>query len=186
MINWLVNIFQKRTKSVDPVCGMQVNKIDPIGGTYNHDGITYYFCSSGCFKAFSQDPDEFLINNQHQPGQNNRSENIDGIVEWGFEAKPFDDVNKFVIVGYSCICGCTPGVRYQIDSDESGWEHCCCGRVYFAGNKSVEQIELYMKDRAQTKMDEDVGPYTYRTTSVDLDSGKSILVSYAQPANPRK
>jgi xanthine dehydrogenase accessory factor len=41
--------------SVDPVCGMTVTA-DASGRPLQHDGITYYFCSAGCRRAFENDP----------------------------------------------------------------------------------------------------------------------------------
>ena len=42
-------------QSVDPVCGMTV-AADASGRPLEHDGVTYYFCSGGCRRAFEQDP----------------------------------------------------------------------------------------------------------------------------------
>ncbi len=48
---------------IDPVCGMTV---DPqhAAGSYQHDGRTYYFCSSSCLNRFKADPERYL-----QPAQ---------------------------------------------------------------------------------------------------------------------
>ena len=40
---------------VDPVCGMTV-PADASGRPLEHGGVTYYFCSGGCRRAFEQDP----------------------------------------------------------------------------------------------------------------------------------
>jgi YHS domain-containing protein/uncharacterized membrane protein YraQ (UPF0718 family) len=50
---------QERTHAaVDPVCGMTV---DPVTATerVQHEGATFYFCSSGCREAFEEDPGRF-------------------------------------------------------------------------------------------------------------------------------
>jgi P-type Cu+ transporter len=41
------------TQFIDPICGM---KVDPAtaAGSYNHEGVTYYFCSKGCLQKFIQ------------------------------------------------------------------------------------------------------------------------------------
>ena len=46
-------------QSRDPVCGMEV---DPASAKHRaeHDGETYYFCSSGCKSKFLVDPNHFL------------------------------------------------------------------------------------------------------------------------------
>lgn len=46
-------------KAVDPVCGMTVVKAN-AKATYDYQGTTYYFCSTGCKDAFAKEPDKFL------------------------------------------------------------------------------------------------------------------------------
>ncbi len=36
---------------IDPVCGMQVTPVTAVG-TYNQDGESHYFCSTGCLQKF--------------------------------------------------------------------------------------------------------------------------------------
>jgi xanthine dehydrogenase accessory factor len=43
----------------DPVCGMTV-LAGPEGSPVEHDGLTYYFCSAGCRRAFENDPAHYL------------------------------------------------------------------------------------------------------------------------------
>jgi xanthine dehydrogenase accessory factor len=38
--------------AIDPVCGMTVPTTNPL----TRDGVSYYFCSPGCRRAFEQDP----------------------------------------------------------------------------------------------------------------------------------
>lgn len=46
----------------DPVCGMTV---DPGTSDWvsEYQGNSYYFCSEGCMKAFSSDPEHYLSRN---------------------------------------------------------------------------------------------------------------------------
>jgi len=46
--------------AIDPVCKMVVEAEDPPGGTYDHEGTTYYFCSPGCREDFAEDPNAYL------------------------------------------------------------------------------------------------------------------------------
>src|SRR5580765_5885156 len=46
--------------AIDPVCGMRVDPAAPRGGTFEHRGTTYYFCSPGCRTKFAADPDGWL------------------------------------------------------------------------------------------------------------------------------
>ena len=48
---------------IDPVCHMEVDPEDPPGGTAEHEGKTYYFCSPGCRKQFIDEPEKFLKKN---------------------------------------------------------------------------------------------------------------------------
>jgi len=41
--------------ALDPVCGMTVTA-DEAAGTHDHDGVTYYFCGTGCLQKFRDDP----------------------------------------------------------------------------------------------------------------------------------
>jgi xanthine dehydrogenase accessory factor len=43
----------------DPVCGMTV-RVDAAARSYEHDGVTYYFCCPGCRSAFAKDPAAYL------------------------------------------------------------------------------------------------------------------------------
>ncbi len=45
--------------AVDPICGMTV---DPksAAGSYEYNGVVYYFCSTHCLHKFREDPERFL------------------------------------------------------------------------------------------------------------------------------
>lgn len=45
--------------SIDPVCGMTVHP-EQAAGSYEYDGATYYFCSTGCLHKFRTDPAAYL------------------------------------------------------------------------------------------------------------------------------
>jgi Cu+-exporting ATPase len=45
---------------IDPVCGMKVSPATAKGGSFEHNGITYYFCSPGCRTKFAADPEKWL------------------------------------------------------------------------------------------------------------------------------
>jgi Cu+-exporting ATPase len=44
----------------DPVCGMRVDPAAPRGGSHEHGGHTYHFCSPGCRAKFAADPGRWL------------------------------------------------------------------------------------------------------------------------------
>jgi P-type Cu+ transporter len=43
----------------DPVCGMAVSP-DTAAGFHEHNGETYYFCSTHCLTKFREDPEQFI------------------------------------------------------------------------------------------------------------------------------
>jgi Cu+-exporting ATPase len=45
--------------TVDPVCGMTVNR-ETAAGSYEYKGQTYYFCSAHCLNRFRQNPEQYL------------------------------------------------------------------------------------------------------------------------------
>ena len=44
---------------IDPVCGMSVAP-ETAAGSFEHNGETYYFCSTGCLNKFKADPQKYL------------------------------------------------------------------------------------------------------------------------------
>lgn len=52
-------------KAIDPVCGMEVDPNNSAGES-EYQGKTYYFCSTGCKKAFDQDPEQYLASDPSQ------------------------------------------------------------------------------------------------------------------------
>lgn len=57
----LDQIFQNNPgTAIDPVCKMQVDTVNPPGGSAEHEGVTYYFCMAGCRRAFVAEPDKFI------------------------------------------------------------------------------------------------------------------------------
>ncbi len=47
-------------KAIDPVCGMEVDVDNPLGGSFDYNGETYYFCGPGCNRAFQKEPEAYL------------------------------------------------------------------------------------------------------------------------------
>jgi Cu+-exporting ATPase len=44
---------------LDPVCGMTIEEAD-AAGSYEHDGVMYYFCHPSCLERFRENPASFL------------------------------------------------------------------------------------------------------------------------------
>jgi Cu+-exporting ATPase len=51
--------MQSATKTIDPVCGMEVDP-DRAAGHSEHDGKTYWFCSASCKRKFDADPARYV------------------------------------------------------------------------------------------------------------------------------
>ncbi|MGH9958109.1 MAG: heavy metal translocating P-type ATPase, partial [Pyrinomonadaceae bacterium] len=45
--------------AIDPVCGMTVNPAS-AAGSFEHEGETYFFCSTHCLQTFREDPRRFI------------------------------------------------------------------------------------------------------------------------------
>lgn len=43
----------------DPVCGMQLDE-KSAAGKVEHEGQTYYFCSSHCLRMFNLEPKKYV------------------------------------------------------------------------------------------------------------------------------
>lgn len=54
-----IRVAGRTATTIDPVCGMTV---DPAkaAGSFEHRGTKYYFCSQGCLRKFSADPDKYV------------------------------------------------------------------------------------------------------------------------------
>ena len=56
-----IRLFGKRKpKTIDPVCHMRVDIESPPGGSWEYDGVIYYFCGPGCNRAFQKDAGAYL------------------------------------------------------------------------------------------------------------------------------
>jgi YHS domain-containing protein len=53
-------LSRKGQTATDPVCGMDVDTKNPSGGTWEHEGVQYYFCGPGCNRAFQKEPEAYL------------------------------------------------------------------------------------------------------------------------------
>lgn len=45
-------------KHPDPVCGMPIEELEAAGQA-EHQGTTYYFCSTACKDRFEESPDDY-------------------------------------------------------------------------------------------------------------------------------
>ena len=53
-------LSKQRQRATDPVCHMEVDMEQPPGGTWEYNGVTYYFCGPGCNRAFRKEPEAYL------------------------------------------------------------------------------------------------------------------------------
>jgi P-type Cu+ transporter len=52
----------------DPVCGMEINTHD-AADTSQHEGETYYFCSTNCKEKFEQNPQQYVKGQAQSAGR---------------------------------------------------------------------------------------------------------------------
>ena len=56
-----IPLFRRgKPKAIDPVCHMEVDTKTPPGGSWDYEGITYYFCGPGCNRAFQKEAASYL------------------------------------------------------------------------------------------------------------------------------
>ena len=62
MVGMIRKLFGGNTskKTIDPVCGMEVNPRNPAGGYTAHQGTRYFFCGKTCRVAFNGNPTQYL------------------------------------------------------------------------------------------------------------------------------
>lgn len=55
-----VNSAQRGAMVKDPVCGMDADPTSARGGSVDHQGKQYFFCSPGCAQRFRAEPEKYL------------------------------------------------------------------------------------------------------------------------------
>lgn len=53
-------VVERTPQAVDPVCNMTV-AADSSSKSYEHEGVTYYFCCPGCRYSFKENPASYLV-----------------------------------------------------------------------------------------------------------------------------
>src|SRR5512133_1855848 len=61
------NTTRQKTTGKDPVCGMAVDPTAARGGSFEHNGSTYYFCNPKCNQRLQAGPAKYLDPN-YKPG----------------------------------------------------------------------------------------------------------------------
>jgi len=56
----------------DPVCGMDINE-KTAAGKSEYQGQTYYFCSTGCKRAFDKEPQKYVGESSSHAEQHSHS-----------------------------------------------------------------------------------------------------------------
>lgn len=86
------------------------------------------------------------------------------------------ETEKGLGVTYDCGCSCTP-TAYPA-GEGVGSEHCCCGKVHFAGHDAAAAMDVYLADRKATRKREP--DYTRGATTIDFN-GSPLEVAWAFP-----
>ncbi|MBN9492654.1 hypothetical protein J0H33_04815 [bacterium] len=81
-------------------------------------------------------------------------------------------------VTYDCGCPCTPTAVLSVN--EVGSEHCCCGKVHFAGAGAATAMDAYLAERKATRTREP--EYTRGAGTIEVD-GAAVEVAWAFPVD---
>lgn len=80
-------------------------------------------------------------------------------------------------ITYTCGCPCVPTAIPAADG-APGFEHCCCGKVHFAGAGAAAALERYLAERRRRRKREP--EYVTGATTALLD-GREIELAWAFP-----
>jgi len=81
-------------------------------------------------------------------------------------------------VTYDCGCPCTP-TAVPSANGTAGSEHCCCGKVHFAGLDASTQLDVYLEGRKATRKREP--DYDRGATFLDVGSRQIEVASGVPP-----
>lgn len=95
-----------------------------------------------------------------------------------FAIEPGDAGDLYV--SYQCECGCHPRALIPGSNGEPGHEHCCCGRVHFAGTGAEESLRAYLEERRARGRDKRVLEWRFGREGLE-NGGKTVDVAYAEP-----
>lgn len=79
-------------------------------------------------------------------------------------------------VTYDCGCPCQPAA--YAGAETAGFEHCCCGKVHFAGRGAADALTRYLADRAARRKREP--RYQVGQTTIQL-AAAPVEVAWAFP-----
>ena len=80
-------------------------------------------------------------------------------------------------ITYDCGCPCTPTTVPALDGS-AGFEHCCCGKVHFAGIDAEQALATYLAKRRASRRREP--EYLTGAATVELSQG-TTMVAWAFP-----
>jgi len=86
------------------------------------------------------------------------------------------DTDRGTGVTYTCGCPCVPAA---VPSEAGpGFEHCCCGKVHFAGAGAARSLDAYLAERKATRKREP--EYASGEALIEL-GGRAVEVAWAFP-----
>ena len=56
ILGWIPFLKKESEIATDPICGTEVHKSNPPGGTARHENVTYFFCGAEDRATFLEDP----------------------------------------------------------------------------------------------------------------------------------
>ncbi|HUO60121.1 MAG TPA: heavy metal translocating P-type ATPase [Candidatus Acidoferrales bacterium] len=102
-------------KVKDPVCGMSVDRANARGGSFSHNGTTYYFCNPKCNERFQADPAKYLDPHYIPGGMPSMAS---GMVQLGgISAGPKPAAGQAQLVQMPALARSAAGVTYTCPMD---------------------------------------------------------------------
>lgn len=127
--------------AIDPVCGMRVDEKSKL--TVTHSKIKYYFCSTSCQHAFSNNPYQYIVGKQ---GKGHEIHNAHHHEESLDTPSPTDDKAK------DPICGMVVNKASSLKADRSGRTYYFCSEGCKRTFESPETELKSMKTRVMIAM----------------------------------
>jgi YHS domain-containing protein len=64
LLRRFTELLKEKIMVKDPVCGMEIDE-KTAAGKSEYQGQIYYFCSTGCKKAFDKEPQKYVKGSSH-------------------------------------------------------------------------------------------------------------------------
>ena len=95
----------------------------------------------------------------------------------------FSEITTDRGIGLTYVCGCPCDPAAIPTSEGPGFEHCCCGKVHFAGEGARAALDGYLTERASRRRRE---PEYEVGDGQAVLKGESVEVAWAFPLSDQQ